>query len=164
MAPRNVAVIGAGTMGNGIAQVFAQSGFDVYLRDVKGELVERGLSAIDTSLARLVKKEKLGESEARAARGRIRSGTELSGIADADFVIEAIVEETEAKRALFRELDEIVRPETIFATNTSSISITRLGAATKRAERFIGMHFMNPVPVMELVEIIRGLQTSDETY
>jgi 3-hydroxybutyryl-CoA dehydrogenase len=128
---RKVAVIGAGTMGNGIAQVFAQSGFDVYLRDVKPELVDRGLKAIDQSLARLVKKEKLRDSDAREARSRVSSGTGLEGAADADFVVEAILEDV---------------------------------AATKRPDRFIGMHFMNPVPVMELVEIIRGLQTSDETF
>jgi 3-hydroxybutyryl-CoA dehydrogenase len=164
MSVGKVAVIGAGTMGNGIAQVFAQSGHDVYLRDVKHELVERGLSAIDQSLGRLVKKEKLKESEARDARGRISSGTSLEGAADADFVVEAILEDLDAKRSLFRELDTLLPPEAIFASNTSSISITKLAAATKRADRFIGMHFMNPVPVMELVEIIRGLQTSDETY
>jgi 3-hydroxybutyryl-CoA dehydrogenase len=164
MEIKRVAVIGAGTMGNGIAQVFAQSGMEVYLRDVKPEYVERGLSAIEASLARLVKKEKLGESDSRAARGRIASGIDLGGAADADFVVEAILESTEAKSAVFRELDELTRPEAILASNTSSISITKLAATTKRPDRFIGMHFMNPVPVMELVEIIRGLQTSDETY
>jgi 3-hydroxybutyryl-CoA dehydrogenase len=163
MNVRKVAVIGAGTMGNGIAQVFAQAGFAVYLRDVKPEFVERGLSAIDASLARMVKKEKLREAEARDARARISSGTALQDAADADFVVEAILEDLEAKRSLFRELDGLLRPEAIFASNTSSISITRLAASTKRADRFIGMHFMNPVPVMELVEIIRGLQTSEET-
>jgi 3-hydroxybutyryl-CoA dehydrogenase len=164
MSVKKVAVIGAGTMGNGIAQVFAQSGLDVYLRDVKPELVDRGLSAIDASLARLVKKDKLKESEAAAARGRISSGTGLDGASDAEIAVEAIVEDLELKRTLFRELDSVLRPEAIVASNTSSISITKLAAATKRADRFIGMHFMNPVPVMELVEIIRGLQTSDGTY
>jgi len=163
MSARKVAVIGAGTMGNGIAQVFAQARFDVYLRDVKPELVDRGLSAIDAGLARLVRKEKLRETEARDARGRIASGTGLEGAAEADFVVEAILEDLDLKRSLFRELDGILRPEAIFASNTSSISITKLAAATKRPDRFIGMHFMNPVPVMELVEIIRGLRTSDET-
>ncbi len=163
MSVRKVAVIGAGTMGNGIAQVFAQAGTSVYLCDVKPEFVDRGLSAIDQSLARLVKKEKLTEAEARDARGRIASGTGLDGAADADFVVEAILEDLDQKRFLFRELDFMVRPGAIFSSNTSSISITKLAAATKRADRFIGMHFMNPVPVMELVEIIRGLQTSDET-
>ncbi len=119
---KRVAVIGAGTMGNGIAQVFAQCGFDVYLRDVKTELVERGLAAIESSLARLVKKEKIRESESRAARERIRSGVELEGAADADFVVEAILEDADAKRAVFRELDGLTRPEVILASNTSSIS------------------------------------------
>ena len=163
MSVRKVAVIGAGTMGNGIAQVFAQAGTSVYLCDVKPEFVDRGLSAIDQSLARLVKKEKLTEAEARVARGRIASGTGLDGAADADFVVEAVLEDLDQKRSLFRELAFIVRPGAIFSSNTSSISITKLAAATKRADRFIGMHFMNPVPVMELVEIIRGLQTSDGT-
>ncbi len=164
MNVKKVAVIGAGTMGNGIAQVFAQSGFEVYLRDVKTELVDRGLSAIDASLARLVKKEKLKEDEAAAVRGRISSGVGLDSASDADFAVEAIVEDLESKRALFRELDSVLRREAIFASNTSSISITKLAAATRRPDRFIGMHFMNPVPLMELVEIIRGLQTSDEAY
>jgi 3-hydroxybutyryl-CoA dehydrogenase len=159
-----VAVIGAGTMGSGIAQVFAQSGIDVYLRDVETAFVERGLAVVDQSLARLVKKEKLKDAEAKAARGRIRAGTEMEGAADANFVVEAIVEDLDAKRAIFRELDALTAKDAILASNTSSISITKLAAATGRADRFIGMHFMNPVPVMELVEIIRGLQTSDETY
>jgi 3-hydroxybutyryl-CoA dehydrogenase len=163
MAIGRIAVIGAGTMGNGIAQVCAGSGLEVYLRDVKPEYVERGLSAIDASLARLVKRGKASEAEAQKTRARIASGVDLSGARDADFVIEAIVEDLDAKRALFRELDALLRPEAILATNTSSISITKLAAATKRPGRFIGMHFMNPVPVMELVEIIRGLQTSKET-
>lgn len=164
MEIKRVAVIGAGTMGNGIAQTFAQAGLDVYLRDVKRELVDRGLAAIDKSLGRLVKKEKLTEDEASKARERIDSGTELHGAAEADFVVEAIVEDLEAKRSLFQELDDVTRNGVILATNTSSISITKLAAATKRPERFISMHFMNPVPVMELVEVIRGLATSDETY
>ncbi len=159
-----VAVMGAGTMGNGIAQVFAQSGFEVYLRDVEDAFVERGRGAIEKSLARLVKKEKLTDDDAKAAFARVRSGTELEPAKDAPFVVEAIIENTDAKRAIFEELDRITAPEVILASNTSSISITKLGAMTSRPDRFIGMHFMNPVPVMKLVEIIRGLQTSDETY
>jgi 3-hydroxybutyryl-CoA dehydrogenase len=159
-----VAVMGAGTMGNGIAQVFAQTGYDVYLRDVKPEFVERGLGSIDKSLGRLVKKDKLSESEASAVKTRISSGTDLEGAKDADIVVEAILEDLEAKIAIFRELDELTRPTTILASNTSSISITKLAATTSRPDRCIGMHFMNPVPVMQLVEIIRGLGTSDETY
>ena len=161
---RKVAVMGAGTMGNGIAQVFAQSGFEVYLRDVETPFVERGLGAIDKSLGRLVKKEKLSEADAKAARGRIASGTDLKGAADADFVVEAIIEDLDAKGAIFAELDKITPAATILASNTSSISITKLAATTSRPDRFIGMHFMNPVPVMKLVEIIRGLGTSDQTY
>lgn len=164
MPIQKVAVIGAGTMGNGIAQVFAQSGFDVYLRDVEDAFVERGLDAIEKSLGRLVKKEKLSDAEATVVRARVKSGTELAGASDADFVVEAIVEDLAAKKAIFEELDEITPPETILATNTSSISITKLGATTSRPDRFIGMHFMNPVPIMQLVEIIRGLATSDATY
>ena len=159
-----VAVMGAGTMGNGIAQVFAQSGFEVYLRDVEDAFVERARGAIEKSLARLVKKEKLTDEDAKAAFARVSSGTELEPAKDAPFVVEAIIESTDAKRAIFEELDRITAPEAILASNTSSISITKLGAMTSRPDRFIGMHFMNPVPVMKLVEIIRGLQTSDETY
>jgi 3-hydroxybutyryl-CoA dehydrogenase len=159
-----VAVMGAGTMGNGIAQVFAQSGCEVYLRDVEDAFVERGRGAIEKSLARLVKKEKLTDDEAKAAFARVSSGTELEPAKDTPFVVEAIIESTDAKRAIFEELDRITAPEAILASNTSSISITKLGAMTSRPDRFIGMHFMNPVPVMKLVEIIRGLQTSDETY
>lgn len=159
-----VAVMGAGTMGNGIAQVFAQSGFEVYLRDVEDAFVERGRGAIEKSLARLVKKEKLTDEDAKAAFARVSSGTELEPAKDAPFVVEAIIESTDAKRAIFEELDRITAPEAILASNTSSISITKLGAMTSRPDRFIGMHFMNPVPMMKLVEIIRGLQTSDATY
>ena len=159
-----VAVMGAGTMGNGIAQVFAQSGFEVYLRDVEDAFVERGRGAIEKSLARLVKKEKLTDDEAKAAFARVSSGTELEPAKDAPFVVEAIIESTDAKRAIFEELDRLTAKEAILASNTSSISITKLGAMTSRPDRFIGMHFMNPVSVMKLVEIIRGLQTSDETY
>ena len=164
MEIHRVAVMGAGTMGNGIAQVFAQSGFDVYLRDVKLEFVERGLGVIEKSLGRLVNKDKLSEEDASAVRARISSGTDLDGAKDTDIIVEAILEDVDAKRAIFRELDELTRPTTILASNTSSISITKLAATTSRPDRFIGMHFMNPVPVMVLVEIIRGLGTSDETY
>ena len=164
MTIEKVAVMGAGTMGNGIAQVFAQSGFDVYIRDVEDGFIERGLLAIDKSLGRLVKKEKLTDEEAKAVRARIASGTEIEAARDAGLVIEAIIENADAKQAIFEELDRITPPETILATNTSSISITKLAVTTSRPEQFIGMHFMNPVPVMKLVEIIRGLGTSDETY
>ena len=164
MEIQKVAVMGAGTMGNGIAQIFAQSGFDVYLRDVKREFLESGLGTIAKSLGRLVKKGTLDEADASTVRARISSGTELYGAKDSDIVIEAVVEDFEAKKEIFCELDELTRPTTILATNTSSISISKLAAKTSRPDRFIGMHFMNPVPVMALVEIIRGLGTSDKTY
>ncbi len=161
---RKIGVIGAGTMGNGIAQVFAQSGFDVYLRDVKTEFVERGVANIERNLKRLVDKGKLPSDVAEGAKQRITSGLELDGLKDADFVVEAIIEDLATKQELFRELDKLVGPEVVLSSNTSSISITKLAATTSRADRFIGMHFMNPVPVMKLVEIIRGIATSDETY
>jgi 3-hydroxybutyryl-CoA dehydrogenase len=163
MPLRKIAVIGAGTMGNGIAQVFAQAGFDVYLRDVKKEFVDRGLSTIERNLKRMVDKGTIPADVADGARKRIRSGLELKGVKDADFVVEAIVEDFEAKKKLFQEIDPLLRPEVVLASNTSSISITKLAATTSRAERFIGMHFMNPVPIMKLVEVIRGIATSDET-
>ncbi len=161
---RKIGVIGAGTMGNGIAQVFAQSGFDVYLRDIKTEFVERGVANIERNLKRMVDKGKLPADVADSAKKRINSGLELDGLKDADFVVEAVIEDLATKQELFRELDKLVGPEVVLASNTSSISITKLAATTSRADRFIGMHFMNPVPVMKLVEIIRGIATSDETY
>ena len=151
-------------MGNGIAQVFAQSGFNVYLCDIETAFLERGIATITKNMKRMVDKEKLSDEEAKEARKRITAGTKLDGACDADFIIEAIVEELELKKSIFRQLDELIREEVILATNTSSISITKLAASTSRAERFIGMHFMNPVPLITLVEIIRGLETSDETY
>jgi 3-hydroxybutyryl-CoA dehydrogenase len=150
-------------MGNGIAQVFAQAGHPVVLLDVSREQLNRAESAIASSLARLEKKGKLGAEEARAARGRIEYRQDLDALRDARLVVEAIVEAVEPKTALFRDLDRIAPGEAILASNTSSISITRLGAATGRAPRVIGMHFMNPPPVMQLVEVIRGADTSDET-
>jgi 3-hydroxybutyryl-CoA dehydrogenase len=159
-----IGVIGAGTMGNGIAQVAARAGYDVVLRDVSEEFLERGMRAIDKSLQRDVDKERLQEEEKRAVVGRIRTTTALSDLASAGFVIEAITESLEAKRSVFRELDEACGADAILASNTSSISITKLGAATRRPEKVIGMHFMNPVPVMKLVEVIRGIATSDETW
>ena len=159
-----IGVVGAGTMGNGIAQVAARAGYDVVLRDVSEEFLERGMKAIDRSLQRDVDKERLKEEEKRAVVGRIRTTTALSELSGAGFVIEAIFENLEAKQAVFRELDEACGAEAILASNTSSISITKLGAATRRPEQVIGMHFMNPVPVMKLVEVIRGIATSDETW
>jgi 3-hydroxybutyryl-CoA dehydrogenase len=158
-----VAVLGAGTMGNGIAQVFAQHGHEVTLRDVERAILERALGTIEKSLARLAEKGKLTAADKDAALGRVRPVTELGETAGAQFVVEAVVEREPVKAELFRELDRLTAPETILASNTSSISITRLGAATRRPERVIGMHFMNPVPIMALVEVIRGHATSDAT-
>jgi 3-hydroxybutyryl-CoA dehydrogenase len=159
-----IGVVGAGTMGNGIAQVAARAGYTVVLRDVKEEFLQRGMKAINSSLQRDVDKERLKEEEKRAVVGRIRTTTALSDLSGAGFVIEAIYENLEAKQAVFRELDEACGADAILASNTSSISITKLGAATRRPEKVIGMHFMNPVPVMKLVEVIRGIATSDETW
>ncbi len=163
-APGRVLVVGAGTMGNGIAQVFAISGVDVNLVDVREEFTARGMATIEKNLGRQVKRETVTEAEAKAAYARIRPGTDMGPAADAEFVVEAIVENEAKKLALYGALEPLLPPRTILASNTSSISITRLGAASGRADRFIGMHFMNPVPVMELVEVIRGLETSDETF
>jgi 3-hydroxybutyryl-CoA dehydrogenase len=159
-----IGVVGAGTMGNGIAQTAARAGYDVVMRDVKEEFLQRGMQAIDRSLQRDVDKERLKEEEKRAIVGRIRTTTELSDFAGASFVIEAITENLEAKRELFRALDGATNRECVLASNTSSISITKLGAATARPDKVIGMHFMNPVPVMKLVEVIRGIATSDDTW
>jgi 3-hydroxybutyryl-CoA dehydrogenase len=159
-----IGVVGAGTMGNGIAQVAARAGYDVIMRDVRDEFLQRGLSAIDKSLQRDVDKERLSSAEKQAIIGRVNSTTELASLSNAILVVEAITEDPSIKSNLFRELDQITSPATILASNTSSISITKLGAATSRPDKVIGMHFMNPVPVMKLVEVIRGLATSDETY
>jgi 3-hydroxybutyryl-CoA dehydrogenase len=158
-----VAVIGAGTMGNGIAQTFASHGAQVTLVDVSAEALERGMGAIRSSLARLVQKQKLGSPEADAALSRIRPASRVEDAGDAGLVVEAVVEKLEVKREVFRTLDRVAPASTVLATNTSSISITTLGAATKRADRVIGMHFMNPVPLMALVEVIRGQETSEAT-
>ena len=159
-----IGVIGAGTMGNGIAQVAARAGYSVVMRDVKDEFLQRGLQAIDKSLQRDVDKERLSPEEKQSIIKRIKSTTELEALAEASFVVEAVTENLEVKTELFSALDRITPPEAILASNTSSISITRLGAATSRPDKVIGMHFMNPVPVMKLVEVIRGLATSNETY
>ncbi|HEX7176779.1 MAG TPA: 3-hydroxybutyryl-CoA dehydrogenase, partial [Pyrinomonadaceae bacterium] len=159
-----IGVVGAGTMGNGIAQVAARAGHRVLLRDVAPEFLERGMGAIDRSLQRDVDKERLKAEEKREIVGRIETTTELAALAGADFIVEAVTEKLEVKAEVFRQLDEIAKPEAILASNTSSISITKLGAATCRADRVIGMHFMNPVPVMKLVEVIRGIATSDDTW
>ncbi|MDX6693114.1 MAG: 3-hydroxybutyryl-CoA dehydrogenase [Blastocatellia bacterium] len=159
-----IGVVGAGTMGNGIAQVAARAGYEVVLRDIKEEFLQRGMQAVDKSLQRDVDKERLKEEEKRAIIARIRTTTTLDALKDAELIIEAVTESVEVKSEIFRALDELAQPEAILASNTSSISITKLGAATRRPDKVIGMHFMNPVPVMKLVEIIRGIATSDETY
>jgi 3-hydroxybutyryl-CoA dehydrogenase len=161
---QTIGVIGAGTMGNGIAQVAARAGYTVVMRDVKDEFLERGLKSIDRSLQRDVDKARLAEEEKRAIIGRISATTEMDALKGAHFVVEAVTENFAVKAEIFRALDELTPPETILASNTSSISITKLGGATRRPDRVIGMHFMNPVPVMKLVEVIRGIATSDETY
>ena len=161
---RRVGVIGAGTMGNGIAHVFARSGYRVILRDVKQQFLDRGMETIAKNLDREIKKGKLAEAEKGTVLGRLQPVTDMAAIAAADFVVEAVPEKIEIKRAVLGETDRILRPEVIIASNTSSISMTTLAALTKRPDRFVGMHFMNPVPVMVLVEVIRALQTSDATF
>ncbi|MHC4958033.1 MAG: 3-hydroxybutyryl-CoA dehydrogenase [Planctomycetota bacterium] len=156
-------VIGAGTMGNGIAQVFAMHGHDVVMVDVAEEALARGKAAVEKSLGRLVKKEKISADEAKTVAERVRTSTSVKDLADADLVVEAILEDEAIKCALFRELDATVKPDGILASNTSSIWITKIAAATKRPDKVIGMHFMNPVPMMKLVEVIRGNDTSDAT-
>ncbi|HJQ38852.1 MAG TPA: 3-hydroxybutyryl-CoA dehydrogenase [Thermoanaerobaculia bacterium] len=161
---KNVTVIGGGTMGNGIAHTAAAAGFDVTLIDVNDEILQRAVSTITSNLQRGVDKGKMIADERDATLGRIRAASDLGAAKDSDIVIEAIIENLDAKTQLFKQLDEITGPECILASNTSSISITKIAAATKRPEQVIGMHFMNPVPVMTLVEVIRGIATSDQTY
>jgi 3-hydroxybutyryl-CoA dehydrogenase len=159
-----IVVIGAGTMGNGIAHTAAASGFPVTLVDVGDDVLQRAVSTISANLQRGVDKGKMTAEEKQSVLGRITPATNDEAIAKADIVIEAIVENLGAKTALFEKLDRLARPECLLASNTSSISITKIAAATKRPDKVIGMHFMNPVPVMTLVEVIRGIATSDETY
>ncbi len=161
---KTVAVLGAGTMGNGIAHVFARAGYNVILRDVDQRFLDRALDTISKNLDREVKKGKLAESEKPAVLARLKPVTDISAIAAADFVVEAVPEKLEVKRAVLTEADKVIRPEVILASNTSSIAMTTLAALTSRPDRFVGMHFMNPVPVMTLVEVIRALQTSDAAF
>jgi len=161
---QRVGVVGAGTMGNGIAHVFARGGFDVVLCDVEQRFLERGVGAITKNLDREVAKNKITAEDKASALARIRPVTDRGQLSDCDFVIEAAMEKFEIKTEIFRDLDRVTRPEIILASNTSSISITKLAALTKRPEKVIGMHFFNPVPVMKLVEVIRGLATSQETF
>jgi len=161
---QRIGVVGAGTMGHGIAQVAAQAGYSVRLVDVDAAALERGLAAIEKSLGKLVSKEKLAADEKDAALRRLSSGTDLGELADRDLVVEAVVEKLAVKNQVFAELDRTCPDHAILATNTSSISITKLAAVTSRPEKVIGMHFMNPVPLMKLVEVIRGLATDQSTY
>ena len=160
---KTVGVIGAGTMGNGIAQVFAQAGISVRLVDVAQPMLDRARGTIEKSLGKFVEKGKMTAADRDAAAARLSTSTSIDSLADADYVVEAIVENIDAKRALFKSLDALARPDVILASNTSSISITLLGAATKRPDKVLGMHFMNPVPLMTLVELIRGQATSAES-
>jgi 3-hydroxybutyryl-CoA dehydrogenase len=157
-------VVGSGTMGAGIAQVAARAGFEVVMRDVAEDFLARGMSAIDKSLQRDVDKERLQAKEKDEIVERITTTTDLGALRDAFLVVEAVTESFEVKAEVFKALDQVTRPDAILASNTSSISITKIGAVTSRPDKVIGMHFMNPVPVMKLVEIIRGAATSDETY
>jgi 3-hydroxybutyryl-CoA dehydrogenase len=159
-----IGVIGAGTMGNGIAHVFARSGFEVVLCDVAQQYLDRGMATLRKNLEREVAKNKITAEESAQAIARIRGSLDRSALAQCDFVIEAATEKFEIKAELFRDIDRICRPEIILSSNTSSISITKIAALTGRPDKVIGMHFFNPVPVMKLVEVIRGLATSDETY
>lgn len=164
MQIQKAGILGAGTMGNGIAHVFARSGFDVTLCDVEQRFVDRALETIGKNLDREVSKNKITAEDKTATLGRIKTTTDRSQLAACDIVVEAATEKFDIKAQLFRDLDAACRPEVILASNTSSISITKLGALTKRPDKVIGMHFFNPVPVMKLVEVIRGLATSNETY
>jgi len=163
-AIKTVAVLGAGTMGNGIAHVFARAGFSVILRDVEQRFLDRGMQTISGNLDREIKKGKLAEAEKPKVLARIAPTADGAALAKADFCVEAVPENRELKLRVLKEADATLRPGVILASNTSSISITELAAATSRPDRFLGMHFMNPVPVMMLVEVIRGMQTSDDAY
>ena len=161
---KNVGVLGAGTMGNGIAHVFARSGYDVVLCDIEQRFLDRSLQRIAKNLEREVAKNKITASDREAALARIRPVIQRQELAGCDFVVEAATERFEIKAEIFGEIDALLRPDVILASNTSSISITKIAALTKRPEKVIGMHFFNPVPMMQLIEVVRGLATSDETY
>ena len=161
---KTIGVVGAGTMGNGIVQVCAAAGLKVIMQDIGDAQVERGLTTIDGSLDRLIKKEKISAQDKQTTLANISTTTALADLADTDIVIEAATENEAIKLDIFRQLDDLCQPQTLLASNTSSISLTRIAGATQRADQVIGMHFMNPVPIMALVEVIRALQTSDATY
>lgn len=161
---KTVTVIGCGTMGNGIAQVFASYGYKVNLVDIKQEILDKAIAGITKSLDRFVKKEKITEDDKNATLANIGTSTDLASAKDSQLVIEAVTENLEVKLQIFGKLEEVCPPEVIFASNTSSLPITKLASATKRPAQFIGMHFMNPVPMMKLIELIRGMATGDDTY
>jgi len=163
MAVKKIGVIGAGTMGHGISLVAAKAGFDVVMQDIKDEYVQKGLSKIEKFLDKSIEKGKMSSDEKKKILSKIKGTTKLEDMKDADLVVEAIFENVKIKKEIFQELDKICKKETIFASNTSTIPITDLASVTSRPEHFIGMHFMNPVPIMKLVEVIRGLRTSDDT-
>ncbi|MBW2048203.1 MAG: 3-hydroxybutyryl-CoA dehydrogenase [Deltaproteobacteria bacterium] len=163
MEIKKIGVVGAGAMGNGIAQMAAQIGCEVVMRDIKDEFVERGLSSIDRFLSKGVEKGKIEAAQKDAILGRIKGTTDMGLLKDVDFVVEAVIENLDLKKSVFGELDELCAPEVILATNTSSMSLTEIAAATKRPDKVCGMHFFNPAPIMRLVEVIRGYFTSDET-
>ena len=163
MEIRKIGVVGAGTMGNGIAQMAAQIGCDVVMRDIEDAFVQRGLKSIDKFLSKSVEKGKIQPADKEAAMGRIKGTTNMADLKDVDFVVEAVIEDLDLKKSVFKELDGLCRPEVLLTTNTSSMSITEIAAATNRPDKICGMHFFNPAPIMRLVEIIRGYATSDET-
>lgn len=163
MEIKRIGVLGAGTMGNGIAQVAAQSGYEVVMRDIEQRFIDGGMESIKKNLSKGVKKGRITEEQMETTLSRIKPTLDMGDLSGSDLVIEAVIEDAELKKSAFREIDELCGDHIIIATNTSSISITDLAAATRRPDNFIGMHFMNPVPLMKLVEVIRGLQTSDET-
>ena len=163
MEIRKVGVVGAGTMGNGIAQAFASAGYEVVMRDIKQEFVDRGMATIKKSLERLASRNKITGEAKDATLGRIKGTVPLDLMADCDLVVEAALEQVDLKVKLFGEIDDIVKKDAILATNTSSISVTKIAAATQRPSQVVGMHFFNPVPVMQLVEVVRGLQSADQT-
>ncbi|MBM4235634.1 MAG: 3-hydroxybutyryl-CoA dehydrogenase [Firmicutes bacterium] len=161
---KTIGVIGAGTMGSGIAQTAAEAGYNVIMRDIEESFVKRGLGIIEKNLARAVEKGKKSKEEADAVAARLKGTTKLEDLKSADLVIEAVIENMDLKRELYGELDKILKPDTIIASNTSGLSITEMASATKRPDKVVGMHFFNPVPVMKLVEVIKGAATSEETF
>jgi 3-hydroxybutyryl-CoA dehydrogenase len=163
MEIKTIGVLGAGVMGNGIAQVAAQAGYNVILRDIEDRFVEGGIKNIDKFLGKTVEKGKMTADDKNAIMGRIKGTTRIADLKDVDFVIEVIIEVMDVKKKVFAELDEVTRPDVILSTNTSSMSITEIATATKRPDKVVGLHFFNPVPLMKLVEVIRGMRTSDET-